>query len=253
MDKFKKGDRVVSLDGKVEGIISKVVNDNHEMYKVYSNGKMFLAHENELKFDEYYQGKNPFNFLELKKLAFTLNSILFEIQENDKEDRYKIDGVGIKNWNWNPYVYKDGKKYYYQRDLVWELKDKQSLINSIYNNIPCGSVVVRKRSFETLKQMKNDGETELFFFDLIDGKQRLSTIIEFMENKFPDSYGNYFKDLSQQARNMFKSNQLISYAETNEDISDEETLQHFLRINVSGVPQSEEHLNFVKSLIVKEN
>ena len=60
---------------------------------------------------------------------------------------------------------------------------------------------------------KNHNETDLAFKDIIDGKQRLNTIGEFLNNKFQDSHGNYFNDLSAFAQHKFTDHQLMQYAE----------------------------------------
>ena len=62
-------------------------------------------------------------------------------------------------------------------------------------------------------------------------------------------HGNYHKDLSDQAQRRLLNHQLFSYAELPENTPDVEILRQFLRLNFSGVPQSQEHLEYVKSLL----
>jgi hypothetical protein len=158
----------------------------------------------------------------------------------------------VKSCNWNPFVYKkDGEKQFFQRDFVWKLKDKQLLIESIYNGIDCGKIVTRKRGFGELFKMKDQGETEFYWRDIIDGKQRLNAIVEFFECKFKDLNGNFYSDLSYEAQNKFANNQLFSFAEMQEDSTDEYVLRQFLKMNVCGTPQSPKHIQFVKSLYEK--
>ena len=71
----------------------------------------------------------------------------------------------------------------YQRDYVWETEDKELLIDSIFNNIGIGKIV--------LVRLLN-GE---YGHEILDGKQRLNAIIEFYENRFPYK-GYYYNDLS---------------------------------------------------------
>ena len=61
--------------------------------------------------------------------------------------------------------------------------------------------------------------------------------------------GNYFDDLSKNAKSKFSNHQLFSYSELPEGTTDEEVLRQFLRLNFAGVPQSREHINFVKDLL----
>lgn len=77
----------------------------------------------------------------------------------------------------------------YQRDNnVWDSKQKAFLIDTIMKNYPMPPIYLEQ------KINKSKGTTK---YDVIDGKQRLSTIIEFIENKIEipqyfsrDMYGN---------------------------------------------------------------
>ena len=203
-------------------------------------------------------GANPFNERggDIRPIAFSLDSIIhnFELIKGESKIRntYEFDGVLCKELNWNPFVYtKDGKKLYYQRDFCWTLAEKQALIDSIYNSIGLGTIIVRKRSWNSIEKMRANGETELAFFDIVDGKQRLNTIREFINNEFTDSYGNLFSDLSTSAQNKLTNNQLLQYGEMSEKTTDEDVLYQFLKVNFSGVPQSKEHINYIKSILNK--
>ena len=102
---------------------------------------------------------------------------------------------------------KNGEKLYYQRDLCWSLEDKQNLIDSIYNGINLGLILIRKREWSEIEKLRKSGETELAFNDIIDGKQRLNAIKEFLHEEFPDSNGNFYSDLSTLAQNKFMNHQ----------------------------------------------
>lgn len=200
-----------------------------------------------------YIGENPFDekFDSIKAVNFTLESILFNLNilGEKNNDKYNIKNVPITELNWNPFIFlKDGTKQYYQRPFVWTIADKQLLIESIYNGIDCGKILVRLRSWKELGQMQSKGETELSFRDIIDGKQRLNTIKEFMNNEFPDSFGNTYGDLSHYSQYKFTNHQLFSYAEMPENSKDDDVLHQFLKLNFTGIPQSKEHIDFVKSL-----
>lgn len=195
----------------------------------------------------YDIGENPFNFFpnKVRNINFSLESILFAVEEKEENAKYKIEGVQVLECNWNPYVYlEDGSKYYYQRDYVWTTKDKQRLIESIYMGTWCGSIIVRCREWNELEKLAKSGETELAFKDIIDGKQRLNAIFGFIRNEYPDNYGNYYGDLSDQAQRRLTDHQLLSYGEM-KGVTDKEVLQQFYKTNVAGVPQSEEHLKNV--------
>ncbi|MFT6125744.1 MAG: hypothetical protein ACJAVA_000185 [Flavobacteriaceae bacterium] len=181
----------------------------------------------------------------VKSINYALESILFSLF---KEDKYDINDTEIKTHNFNPFVIINGKKNYYQRPLVWKLEDKQLLIESIYNSVDCGKILIRLRGWDELRELEKGGH-ELSWRDVVDGKQRLNALKEFLDGKFTDKLGNYFEDLSSNAQNSVTNHQLFSYSELPEDTSDEEVLKQFLRLNFAGVPQSKEHINFVKSLL----
>jgi Protein of unknown function DUF262 len=192
-------------------------------------------------------GNNPFPKTRerIGNINFQLSSIIFQLF---KEDKYYIEGTKIESANFNPYVFINGEKKYYQRPFVWELENKQLLIESIYNNVDCGKILVRNRGWGELRVLQKDGH-ELAWKDVVDGKQRLNAIKEFLDGKFPDLYGNYYYDLSDSAQKRLEDHQLFSYSELPEGTKDEDVLRQFLRLNFCGVPQSKEHIKYVKSLI----
>lgn len=203
-------------------------------------------------------GANPFDkrLDHARAIQFSLDSIIHTLDllgEKEAEgSEYDIDGVRIMSCNWDPYIYdKDGGKQRYQRPLVWRLSQKQALISSIYNGIDCGKVMVRERSYTMLEAMRNKGEKELSFHDIVDGKQRLQTIRGFILGEFKDAYGNKYSDLSNEAQGRFLSHQLISYYSLPDITTDEETLRQFLKLNFSGIPQSKAHMKYVDSLYRK--
>lgn len=153
----------------------------------------------------------------------------------------------------NPMVIdKKGKEVEFQRGLVWTLEQKQLLIESIWNNIEIGKIVLRLRSFEWVEKRINEGKLEhTAFMDLIDGKQRINALVSYINGEFADLNGLYWKDLSTQCQGQFLGYRNISYVELDEKTTDAETLETFLAINFTGVPMSKEHLKFVQSINIK--
>jgi hypothetical protein len=193
-----------------------------------------------------YIGVDPFKnaYEKIQSINFSLESIIYQLY---KDDKYDIKGSLIKSSNLNPFVFVKGQKQYYQRPLVWNLMDKQLLIESIYNGVDCGKILVRNRGWKELEELQKEGH-ELSWKDVVDGKQRLSAIKEFIDGGFCDIEGNYYYDLSDVAQRRLTSHQLFSYSELPEDTPDNEILKQFLKLNFAGVPQSKEHLEFIKSL-----
>lgn len=200
-------------------------------------------------------GYDPFpdkSWLEMIDFVnFPLSSILLmTIKDEGKYMMDTPDGkVPLKIMNWNPYVIdKEGKKQYYQRDFCWTLKDKQNLIDSIYNYIGCGTIIVRERPWSYLDKEYKKGNTEAGLYDIIDGKQRMYTLFEFVNNMFPDSNGNYYSDFSVLARRKFGNTHPFTFGQMREKTNDADVLKVFLRVNFTGVEMSKEHIEYVRKL-----
>ena len=234
---------IMAIDGE-----KVAVKDNGSGY----NSKPITVNLSALVKDIDKAGANPFDERNdhTRAVAFALESVLFKVGHDKAiEKDYVIEGIKVAEANWNPFVYnQQGQKEYYQRPFVWSLRDNQLLIESIYRGIECGRILVRKRSWGELTQIAKKGETELAFTDIVDGKQRLNAVVKFLQGEYPDMHGNYFADLSDHAQRKFTDHQLFAYAEMPENSKDSDVIYQFLRLNFSGVPQSEEHIEFVKSL-----
>ena len=190
-------------------------------------------------------------FDSIRTVNFNLESVLFGLGflKDGVPDAYFIQGIEVSAGSFTPFLYDgEGKKVYYQRDLVWSLEDKRTLLDSIYNQVDCGKILVRLRGIEELEQMALAGETELSFKDVVDGKQRLNAVIDFIAGKYTDSYGNHYGDLSNVEQKRFLNHQLFSYSEMPEGTPDIEVRNQFLKLNFAGVPQSKEHIEFVKNI-----
>lgn len=248
-DKNQFGDTVeikeviTNTDGTVD-LLYKRYRHDHELTLVKS-GDYIRSHS--------HIGANVISRPEVRTntISFDLNGLISRLRLKDKDKHTTIDGVKILEVNWNPYVINaNGEKEYYQRDFVWTVEQNQHLIESIYNNIDCGKVLVRHRSWTEIEEVvKSGGDTsELSFIDIIDGKQRLNAIRGFLTDEFPDHLGNYYSDLSQTSQRIFNTTMLISYAEIDGSVPDSFVISQFLKLNFMGVPQSKEHIEFVRAI-----
>lgn len=130
----------------------------------------------------------------------------------------------------------------YQRGLVWEQKDKDLLIDSIFNGVDIGKFVFIRRPYGSY------GSPSL---EILDGKQRLHTIQEFYENRFPYK-GKYFNDLSYKDQSYFR-NYNISYADIKGDISDKQKYEIFIRLNTGGRQIDHKQIEYVEFLLARES
>lgn len=182
-----------------------------------------------------------------------IEQILWRIGYDRREKTLKNEKFGeiiIPELDWNPTVInEEGVEVEYQRPFVWTLEEKQLLIDSIYNNIEIGKIVLRNRTWDWVEKRLKEGLIEhTTFKQIVDGKQRCKTILEFINNEFPDSLGNYWNDLSANAQRKFFSFRYITYGELGETATDKDVLNTFMCINHAGKPMSKEHLDFVKSI-----
>lgn len=124
----------------------------------------------------------------------------------------------------------------YQRDHVWTLDDKVALIDSIFNHIEIGKFVFAQRDFARLDKI----------YEVIDGKQRLTAIKEFYEDRFQYK-GFYFSQLSFNDRHKFRSHG-ITYGIL-ENPSRKATFETFIKMNTTGRPMANEDVEKVKQML----
>lgn len=88
-----------------------------------------------------------------------------------------------------------------------------------------------------------------YLYEILDGKQRVTAICEFYENRFPYK-GKYFNDLCAKDQNHFE-NYHISLAEV--EYADKATiLKYFLMLNTGGKVMDETHLDKVRNMYSEE-
>lgn len=120
----------------------------------------------------------------------------------------------------------------YQRDYVWTMEDKEALLDSIFNDYDIGDFVLVRR--------EDDYD---WGYEILDGKQRLSTIIDFYENRFP-YHGYYFNELCGQDKYTIR-NKVVQVAIV-ENASEVDKLKIFLSVNTTGRVMDKHHLEMVK-------
>lgn len=126
----------------------------------------------------------------------------------------------------------------YQRDYVWEQSDKEKLIGSVFENIDIGKFV-----FASSIEKAQKGNP---MYEIVDGKQRLNTLMQYYENRFPYK-GYYYRDLSGKDKGVFLRHNVV-YADITE-CDRKEILNIFLMLNTTGRQMSEEHLEKVRRML----
>lgn len=124
----------------------------------------------------------------------------------------------------------------YQREHVWGRKDKIELIDSIFNNVDIGKFVFVQRDIRVKGKL----------YEILDGKQRLTAITEFVEDRFKYR-GFYFSELSYHDQHKF-TDYNISYGYL-ENPNKEAIFETFIKLNTCGKPMASKHINHVKQLL----
>lgn len=129
----------------------------------------------------------------------------------------------------------------YQREYVWTDSDKEQLLDSIFMGSDIGKFTVR---------VLDDVEwfERQLSYEIIDGKQRLMTLLNFYLNRFPYK-GFYYNGLSVKDRRTFLDH-TISWAEV-KNLDKKTTLRLFLLLNRGGRPVSDAVIERAGELLKK--
>lgn len=237
-DKYEIGVTSVSVPFQLKGIVDS---------KYVSHNQTIIVNK-DIVFPTFLEcGVNPFG-KEKRRIQFynqEIQSLLYKLGWEKKSVNNTNDWQKI---NFDPFVIDvNGEKQFYQRGLVWTLEQKQLLIESIYNDIEIGKFLLRYNSWKRME--KEEAETGVMHsWDCVDGKQRLNTILSFVNNEFQDANGYFWDDLSSNAHRRFFNYGNLSYGELPESASDEDVIDNFLTLNFTGVPMSQEHIDYVKTI-----
>lgn len=141
--------------------------------------------------------------------------------------------------DWN--VYLPTRNKYLQRDFIWTLEQKRELIWSVLigRHIPHCAII---------NSINKENENKDLYL-IIDGKQRLSTIFNFIDNKFTieiEEKEYLFSELPsdyQTAINYYHFRYYVVNEPWDVRITDNQKIAWFKFINFAGTPQDAIHLN----------
>ena len=126
----------------------------------------------------------------------------------------------------------------YQRDLVWTDEDREALLDSVFHNIDIGKFAFIHLGY--------DGH---YGYQILDGKQRLTALLDFYLNKYPYK-GKYYNDLSKRDKIWFR-NRVVACGEMQE-ANQEQILKYFLMLNTTGKTVDKQHLDKVAAMLEQE-
>lgn len=131
----------------------------------------------------------------------------------------------------------------YQRDLVWTQEQKEHYLINLFES---------RASIEPTIVQYYEEDVNNEIYEVLDGKQRLSTLFDFIDNKITVN-GLYFKDLHD-ADQKFLMNFSVKYRriiseKDSGDLDIKTKLQLFYEINLYGTKMSDEDLERVQALL----
>lgn len=125
---------------------------------------------------------------------------------------------------------------WYQRDYVWSEKEQQAFLTTLVSGFPVGVIAV-----------VNDPGKEEKWVELVDGKQRITTLKMFFDNKIPCG-DVYYQELDPVEQRLFHNIGLPYYDLNNG--TEKDKLDFFYRVNFTGIAQSEEHRKFIEDSLL---
>lgn len=215
-------------------------HENAEILEIYAEHRVYkirtYGNYNSYGKLEYREGMYIVSWLDIKKFRTEeQNSIIpvFSKKDDLNLQYYQSDISGLLNTHYNAGIDLEPD---YQRGLIWTMEDKISLLDSIFNNIEIGKFVLIKTE-----------NCNTFYYEMLDGKQRLTAIADFYENKY-QYRGMYYKDLNWKDQNHFKQC-TIAIANLHKNITQKQKYAYFLKVNTTGKVVDKEHLDYVRKLL----
>jgi len=129
----------------------------------------------------------------------------------------------------------------YQRRSVWTPKDRYYYLDTIFNNFPCPAIYLQKESTSTGPK-----------YNVVDGKQRLQTILSFYNNKIklPQDFsiiglrGKRFKEIGEDYTSLFYN--YIFLVEQLRAAGDQDWNEVFFRVNKNQKKLTDQELRHAR-------
>lgn len=176
--------------------------------------------------------KNLF-YIKMKTISELRKSLPDRLQNNLSSS---IKYLNSQNIDFDVYLPSINKNL--QRKYCWNIDQKRELIWSIFYN----------RYIPSFSFINTFNET----WQVIDGKQRLSTLLDFYNDKFTviiESEDFFYSTLPRDYKDeitRYYINYTVYYEIADNVITDEMKINWFKYINFAGVPQDIEHMNSLK-------
>lgn len=236
---FNIGDKVYSCKSylrnleivKIEGI--KIICKGEEYIKNRKNYEEGWHKKNDIILYSFEIRLEKFNNTKNYRIKNKWDKIIQRNQNMYMDLMHLYNQIMNKEINLNPF---------YQRDLVWTNEQKKAYIEALF---------LDKAEIKPTLILNWENYYENCY-EILDGKQRISTILEFLNNKFTIFDNILFKDLSESDVKFITSKE-VNYTRieklNNENLTDEEKIELFLEINELGTKMSDEHIQKIKSML----
>ncbi len=153
---------------------------------------------------------------------------------------YSIKEFTSSNVDWNVWMPTKGKNL--QRLHVWTMFQKRELIMS----------VLLQRHIQHVALIQTISPESDLVIQVIDGKQRLTAMVEFYNNKFSielEGAEYFFKDLTTEYQQAIAYHRFRCYVVNQEfgtTITDDEKVAWYDFLSFAGTPQDIEHMKSIK-------
>lgn len=235
----KIGDKVYSINN---GYIDLEVIDINDR-KITCKGKYLIENYESIQFKEV---QRVFLDIELFKENIVTDEVLTKIPKWKKITNITYNMTLPLKYLYDYYL--NGEldlNPFYQRGLVWSYEQKIEYIKAIFERqIEITPTIIVNYALEENKHLKR--------YEVLDGKQRISTLFELIENKLILWNNKRFNDLSiEDKKNILYRNLKYTNIEKNkidneDNLTDKEKIELFLEINALGTKMSDEHIKKLK-------
>ena len=235
---FKIGDEVFIDNSQYKRVIAEFVENEEGTFVIFTNHsiihppKMIEMISKEKRKDS--EGKPYFRTLKEHSIFDDVH-----IDEITSDVENMLNEFSIGTYDFNPI---------YQRDLVWSTEKKQEFVKKLL----IGDIDLCP-TFITAPYKKSKRE-----YEVLDGKQRMMAVIQFVQNQFPVE-GLYYKDLTlgdvSRLMNATFKYKLVKYYDKKKGFSEmslKQKVELFLQINEYGQKVSDEHLTKIKEEFIND-
>lgn len=236
---FKIGDEVFIDNSQYKRVIAEFIENQEGTFVIFTDHsiihppKLIEMISKEKRKDS--EGKPYFRTLKEHSIFDDVH-----IDEITSDVENMLNEFSVGTYDFNPI---------YQRDLVWSTEKKQEFVKKLL----IGDVYLCP-TFITAPYKKSKRE-----YEVLDGKQRMMAVIQFVQNQFPVEE-LYYKDLTMgdisRLMNATFKYKLVKYYDKKKGFSEmslKQKVELFLQVNEYGQKVSDEHLAKIKEEFIKND